>query len=398
MTTQRSTPQARAISALSLVLLVAGCGSGGGGAVAIPPAGEAPPATPPPSTPAPPADPTPPPTADASSAVITGVTFSAASHKRMATGSDNWPMTWSSDGNQYAVWGDGGGFGGTESDGRASFGVARIEGDSGNYRGVNRFGGKGGECRSNIVGKGHGAPISIGGVLYVWVTPGSGASGYATFTLYRSNDKGCTWSRRNVQFARGHDHISYGSFVQFGQDNRAARDAYVYTIAAEISNASSTSALQRPGKIMLVRVPALSIEDRGTYEFYAGQDASGQPTWSTNPAARRAIYADAAGVGPFPQMAYVPGLDRMVYTNQHGSGSSTTGTQSLLTMAEAPNPWGPWYVFHRARFAPELERSVFQWNFAPKWFRNGGHDFTLIFSGHGSNDSWNTIDGTFTIQ
>ena len=87
-------------------------------------------------------------------------------------------MTWSNDDHQYAVWGDGGGFGGTENNGRASLGVARIEGDGRNYRGENRFGGKSGECRSTITGKGHGAPISIGGVLYVWVTPGAGAEGY----------------------------------------------------------------------------------------------------------------------------------------------------------------------------------------------------------------------------
>ena len=104
------------------------------------------------------------------------------------------------------------------------------------------------------------------------------------------------------------------------------------------------------------------------------------------------------GVGPFPQMAFVPGLDRMVYTNQHGSGSGNAAAQSLLTMAEAPQPWGPWHVFHHARFFPQIERTVFQWNFAPKWFRNGGREFTLIFSGIGSNDSWNTIDGTFATQ
>jgi hypothetical protein len=55
-------------------------------------------------------------------------------------------------------------------------------------------------------------------------------------------------------------------------------------------------------------------------------------------------------------------------------------------------------VFHRAQFLPQLEQSLFQWNFAPKWFRNGGRDFTVIFSGTGSNDSWNTLDGTFTTQ
>jgi len=339
-----------------------------------------------------------PPNATASTAVITGVTFKTASHRRAAQGSDNWPATWSDDDHQYAVWGDGGGFGGTESDGRASFGVARIEGDGQTYHGVNRFGGRKGACRSTITGKGHGAPISIRGVLYVWITPGAGAQGYKRFVLHRSRDKGCTWTRLGVAFVRARDHISYGSFVQFGRDNTSARDAYVYTVATEVTDISTLRIVQRPGRVMLVRVPAATIEDRGTYQFFAGLDSSGEPRWSADPAKRRPIYQDAAGVGPFPQMTFVPGLDRMVYTNQHGSGSGNAAAQSLLTMAEAPNPWGPWHVFHRARFFPQIERTVFQWNFAPKWFTNGGRNFTLIFSGNESNDAWNTIDGTFATQ
>jgi hypothetical protein len=326
------------------------------------------------------------------------VTFDAASHLRAAEGSDNWPVTWSNDDNQYAMWGDGGGFGGTETDGRASLGVARLEGDAHGYHGVNRFGGKSAECPSTITGKSHGAPISIGGVLYVWITPGAGAQGYETFTLNRSRDKGCTWTQLSVSFVRSSDHISYGSFVQFGRDNAAARDAYVYTVATEVTDASSLTIVQQPGRVMLVRVPAASIEDRGTYEFFAGLDSSGEPQWSSDPAKRIATYEDPNGVGPFPQMALVPGLDRMVYANQHGSGSGNAGAQSLLTLAEAPQPWGPWHVFHHAAFLPQVEQSVFQWNFAPKWFSNGGRNFTLIFSGTGSNDSWNTIDGTFATQ
>ena len=128
----------RVIPPLLVVLMAAGCGSGsGGGSVA----GEPPPVgSPPPSPPPTPPPSTPPPGGDASP-VITGVTFDETSHRRDAQGSDNWPLTWSSDGNQYAIWGDGGGFGGTENEGRASLGVARIEGDGHNYRGVNRFGG-----------------------------------------------------------------------------------------------------------------------------------------------------------------------------------------------------------------------------------------------------------------
>jgi hypothetical protein len=356
-----------------------------------------PPSSPPPSTPPPPAPP-PPPSGGATSAVITGVTFNASSHRRAAQGSDNWPLTWSADDNQYAIWGDGGGFDGSESDGRASLGVARIEGDGRNYRGVNRFGGKDGECESHITGKGHGAPLSIGGVLYAWITPGSGAGGYEAFTLHRSRDEGCSWTELGVTFTRARDHISYGSFVQFGRDNSAALDAYVYTVATEVTNTNSLDIVQLPGRVMLVRVPAASIDDRGAYEFFAGLDSTEQPEWSTSPADRVAIYEDLDGVGPFPQMTFVPGLDRMVYTNQHGTGSGRAASQSLLTMAEAPQPWGPWAVFHHARFLPGIEHSVFQWNFAPKWFRDGGREFTLVFSGDGSNDAWNTVDGAFTTQ
>jgi len=326
------------------------------------------------------------------------VTFDATSRRQAAQGSDNWPITWSDDDNQYAMWGDGGGFGGSESDGRASLGVARIEGDGQSYRGVNRFGGKDAECPAAITGKAHGAPISIGGVLYAWITPGSGAQGFDAFNLYRSSDKACTWTPLDVSFVRASDHISYGSFVQFGRGNAAALDAYIYTVATEATDTSSLTIVQKPGRVMLVRVPTASIEDRGAYQFFAGLDSSGEPQWSADPAARLPIYQDPDGVGPFPQMAFVPGLDRMVYANQHGSGAGDAGAQSLLTLAEAPQPWGPWHVFHRAQFLPQLEQSLFQWNFAPKWFRNGGRDFTVIFSGTGSNDSWNTVDGTFTTQ
>jgi hypothetical protein len=67
-------------------------------------------------------------------------------------------------------------------------------------------------------------------------------------------------------------------------------------------------------------------------------------------------------------------------------------------MAEAQHPWGPWNVFFKDVFFPSNEQKVFQWNFAPKWFRDEGRSFTLVFSGDGGNDSWNTIDGRFTVR
>lgn len=375
------------VSRLSLLLFTlvvgAACSSGGGSAETFPPATGA----------------DPPPAAPATTAVITGVTFDWASHKRMAEGSDNWPTTWSDDDHQYALFGDGEGFGNREEiTGRASFGVARIEGDRDNFIGVNRYGGRNAECASQIEGKGHGAPLSIGGVLYAWITPKSNQAGYDSFTLHRSVDKGCSWTELAVSFVQATEGISYGSFVQFGKDNTLAQDGYVYTVAPEITNTQSLLILQRPGRIMLLRAPTATIEDRGTYEYYAGQDATGQPLWSPDPTRKAPIYEDPAGVGPFPQMAFVPALNRLVYTNEHGDGVSDAARNSLLTMAEAPQPWGPWLVIYKDLFFPQNEQTVFQWNFAPKWFSPDGLQFTLIFSGDETNDSWNTINGTFSIQ
>lgn len=336
----------------------------------------------------------------ASPTAITGVVFDFGSRRTFAQGSDNWPTTWSDDDNQYAMWGDGGGFGGSNSDGRSSLGVARITGDNANYKGTNRYGGKAGECPATISGKSHGAPLSIGGVLYAWITPGSGTSGYDSFSLFKSADKACTWAPVGVTFARTTDGVLFGSFVQFGRDNRSAIDAYVYSVAtAAVSDTSSLDLVQRPGRVMLLRAPAAAIENRSAYEFFTGFDTAGQPTWSIDPTRAVPVYQDANGVGPFAEMSYVPDLGLFVYTNQHGNGSDSGGTRSLLTMADAPRPWGPWTEFYRDLFYPaQTDHTLFQWNFAPKWFRNGGRGFTFIFTGTGPNDAWNTVDGMFTTS
>jgi len=73
---------------------------------------------------------------------IESITWDTSTFRHEAPGSDNWPMTWADDGYLYTSWGDGGGFGGTNSDGRVSLGVARVEGLATSYQGFNVWGGK----------------------------------------------------------------------------------------------------------------------------------------------------------------------------------------------------------------------------------------------------------------
>jgi hypothetical protein len=75
------------------------------------------------------------------SSVISSVVWDYNSLTSTATGSDLWAITWASDGNQYGIWGDGGGFGGDDVNGRTQWGVARIEGSADNWQGYNVYGG-----------------------------------------------------------------------------------------------------------------------------------------------------------------------------------------------------------------------------------------------------------------
>src|SRR5689334_10622227 len=78
----------------------------------------------------------------APSPIIAGIAFDIASLQRAAPGSDLWPIAWSDDGELYASWGDGGGFGGTDSDGRVAVGIGRITGSGERWAGFNILGGK----------------------------------------------------------------------------------------------------------------------------------------------------------------------------------------------------------------------------------------------------------------
>src|SRR3954451_6148213 len=84
------------------------------------------------------------------SKVITGVSWDLSTVKslRKAAGSDLWPSAWAADGNLYGAWGDGGGFGGSESGSgaaRTSLGFALISGtpaagNTSSYAGRNIWG------------------------------------------------------------------------------------------------------------------------------------------------------------------------------------------------------------------------------------------------------------------
>ena len=87
-----------------------------------------------------------------------------------APGSDLWPVAWGPDDHLYAAWGDGGGFGGSDSDGRVALGFARVEGTPTHWRGTNVNGGKNPEHPASFLKKGKTTGVAfVDGVLYATI-------------------------------------------------------------------------------------------------------------------------------------------------------------------------------------------------------------------------------------
>jgi hypothetical protein len=186
------------------------------------------------------------------SPVIRGVTLDWSTHRRDAIGSDNWQLTWAADDHQYAAWGDGGGFGGTNSDGRVSLGVARIQGGPDDYRGINVWGGKNARNPATFEGKSWGM-ISVDGALYMWVVPRSLlADMQSEARLHRSDDHGATWTPADWAFTRA-DALTIPTICQFGKDNAARATAMCITISyIRVMQAGITS---RSPAVFVWRVP-----------------------------------------------------------------------------------------------------------------------------------------------
>lgn len=328
--------------------------------------------------------------------VITAVFYDWSTHIQQAPGSDNWSITWADDGNQYTSWGDGGGFDGTNSDGRESLGVARIEGNKNNYIGYNVWGGKNQENPSQFGGKSYGI-LSVGGNLYMWVSPGSSSSNYDETRLAKSTDHSATWTKADWAFEKA-DGIVLPTILQFGRDYAGALDNYIYSYFIRLQDGSELK-VQVPGQIYLARVHKNVISDfpnltKSDFEFFTSSDLN-NPTWGAF-ANRKPVFEDPNGVGWNLSVSHNTGLNRYLLMTEHSKSF-----KGNLGIFDAPNPWGPWTTV--AYYSNWLNtESTFFWNFSNKWLSTDGKSFTMVFTGvnSGANtyDSWNTLQGTFATE
>ncbi len=328
------------------------------------------------------------------STVITGVTFHDNTARTLAPGSDIWALTWAADGQQYTTFGDGGGFGGNNHDGRVSLGIARVEGGKDDYVGVNIAGGKNAPHFEPFTGKSEGI-LAIGDTLYLWRNgKGSDRAAFEYVRLYRSEDHGATWKDLAVEFSRrngdfsGADQGFFGVvFCQFGQGYSGARDNYVYIYASEIADRSHWD-IQKPGRISLLRVEKDRLWDKSAYRFFAGLDAQHQPLWTASLAGRRPVWEDTLNGTHRIAVSFNAPLRRYLLSTM------TVDRLGHMAVFDAPEPWGPWSTVLFQKDTNRWGSKVICFAFANKWLSADGRRFVIV---HTKNDAWASIEGEFTV-
>ena len=123
------------------------------------------------------------------------------------------------------------------------------------------------------------------------------------------------------------------------------------------------------------------------------------------------VFVYPGGVHRIITVGHSPGLDRYLLVTNSAKWLDTVDENvptTNLEVFDAPTPWGPWTLAKACRNWKQTtyyaERYVTLCHFVPKWWRSGGKEFTMVFSGRGrysdstGNDAWNTIDGRFVLR
>jgi hypothetical protein len=282
-----------------------------------------------------------------------------------APGSDGdlWANCWADDDNIYAANGDGRGF---SDEPFQDVVVSRIMGTP--ETGIT------GEkvAQSDQVAKIWGDPTlynrkptgmaCVNGVLYLAVQDlkyGDNAFDDApNASISKSTDHGATWTITEEAMFTDHRFTTI-FFLDFGKNAEHATAAlgqrdgrYLYAYGLDWNwRQSVTRTVPDPVDLYLGRVPVTSVQDRGTWQFFAGIDKNGNPSWSADIHEKKAVLSDPLRryADPLPNnsgsltvisqggVLYHPVFKRYIYTSW---------TDPSFEFYESPTPWGPWNRFH----------------------------------------------------
>lgn len=374
------------------------------------------------------------------------VSFDQSTLRRVGGKGDNWCQTWASDGSVITAMDDGDWINNAY---RYHTRLYRITGSAENfqYSEINNFP----EFHVDYDGWfGYGL-LSSKGVLYSLMTKTQTAAWsdgpFRGIKLLRSYDNGQTWNRVNKSnqdrklnrydmsrellsqdemFFLEEDGIqgkgkvaypfAFADFVQNGQDNRAAKDGYIYIYSPEGAKSN---------ELLLARVQADEIGNRNAWEFFSGWQNGQQPTWSPNLCDRRPNirFPEKNSKNEYfgfyswlPSVVWNEGLGYYIMVN-----GGTYGGESLSNSEEdyydrwmhtktgslgfwySENPYGPWKQFYYTDYwtTDDPKNLNYQPKLSPKWISSDGKRMTLIWSdamknpdgySHSTNYKWNQME------
>ena len=281
---------------------------------------------------------------------------------RRASGSDNWPITWADDGNQYTAYGDGWGFE-PKTKKKLSLGIARINGSPPDFQGTNVRTKSGERTGQGAKGAKASGMLMVDGVLYMLVR-NTGNSQIAF-----SADHGKSWKWCDWKFT-----TSFGAptFLNYGKNYAVAPDKLIY-----IYSHNAKTAYEPADEMVMARVPKNKIRNRSAYEFFKGFVDSGRPAWTKNIYERGAVFINP-GKCYRSGISYNAGLKRYLWS-QTIYNDGDMRFKGGLAIFDAPKPWGPWTTVYYTQ----------EWDLGPgetscfptKWISDDGKTCYLLFSG-----------------
>jgi hypothetical protein len=367
------------------------------------------------------------------SSSIAGVTPNWSLGIYQANGSDLWSQTLGSDGNQYGYWGDGQGFGGTEtgSTDKVAWGIGAITSSTGGTLtgAVNVYGGLNAEHPGVISGKAT-SILEIGPSdnMNFYALGGTklpsdndqnyGGSGINDQDIVYSTGNSWSWvdNDTNWEFCVNGQTASIFcpmAFLQNGAGYSGNTDGYVYlyggTEGSFFGNGTPGTALTYLWRVPTSQSSILSATD---YEAFGGFNANGTPIWLTGSISSLSssmvpVFSDVQQSSAAPmvisEVSYNPGIGRYI--------ASAEGNVNSVAFYDAPNPWGPWTLIGYYNANPSTNAggwgnlgegiSTTNWggtqgaalgiNFVDKWMSSNGQTMWVVFSSNGNASSSATL-------
>lgn len=280
-------------------------------------------------------------------------TFATVSVEKSATvrppsDGDLWPTCWSNDDALYTANGDGAGF--TTSGPAADIAVSRVTGGVGSLSGSTIA--RGGQLGQIWSGSGYNRKptgmVCVDGAIYMAVQDLSlDFNDAPAATIAKSTDHGLTWAWDTSGPMFSSHVFTTVFFADFGKNNVDAPDGYVYAYGLDGNwRTSYDQSVADPVDLYLARVPKSSIQNRSTWQFFAGLSGSAA-TWTSDIGQRQPVLHDDERIYQTTLLGGANNLTRLaqggvLYNKPLGRYIYTTWTEYTHEFYDSPTPFGPW--------------------------------------------------------